>query len=220
MKKQFLYLLTAILSSSCYSQIAFEKGYYIDNTNQKTNCLIKNIDWKNNPTEFEYKISENSESEKTTIKSIKEFGIDTISKYIRTTVNIDRSSENINSLSTDKNPLFQEEELFLKVLVEGKSNLYEYVDGSLKRYFYNKADSTIEQLIFKSYLTPENDIAKNNRFRQQLWVDLKCPNFTDIEIENIKYKKNDLVRFFTEYSECYNEKLINFSTNQKKIYLI
>ncbi|MBP9793144.1 MAG: tRNA modification GTPase [Flavobacterium sp.] len=216
MKKQLLFLLTAILSSSCYSQIAFEKGYYIDNTNQKTNCLIKNIDWKNNPTEFEYKISENSESKKTTIKSIKEFGIDNISKYIRTTVNIDRSSENINSLSNDKNPIFQEEELFLKVLVEGKSNLYEYVDGNLRRYFYNKENSNIEQLIFKSYLTSENDIGKNNRFRQQLWVDLKCPSFKNSEIENLKYKKNDLVRFFTEYSECYDKKLINFAPKQKR----
>jgi hypothetical protein len=77
MKKQLLFLLTAILSFNCYSQISYEKGYYIDNMNQKTNCLIKNIDWITNPTEFEYKLSENSESKKATIKSIKEFGPNT-----------------------------------------------------------------------------------------------------------------------------------------------
>ena len=82
MKKQLLFLLITILSFNCYSQISFEKGYYIDNSNQKTNCLIKNIDWKNNPTQFEYKLSENSESKKKTIESIKEFGINNISKYI------------------------------------------------------------------------------------------------------------------------------------------
>lgn len=54
MKKRILFLLITILSLNCYSQISFQKGYYIDNTNQKINCLIKNIDWKNNPTEFEY----------------------------------------------------------------------------------------------------------------------------------------------------------------------
>ncbi len=216
MKKQFLLFLITILSINCYSQISFEKGYYIDNTNQKTNCLIKNIDWKNNPTEFEYKLSENSESKKATIKSVKEFGIENISKYIRITVNIDRSSEKIDNLSNDRNPLFNEEKLFLKVLVEGKSNLYVYADGDIKRYFYTKENSSIEQLIFKSYQTIEGDIGKNNRFRQQLWTDVKCPNFKISRIEGVGYNKNDLVLFFTEYSECNNNDLINFESKQKR----
>lgn len=215
MKKRILFLLITILTLNCYAQTSFEKGYYIDNTNQKINCLIKNIDWKNNPTEFEYKLTENSESKKTTIKTIKEFGIDNISKYIRSTVNIDRSSENINNLSNDKNPIFKEEELFLKVLVEGKATLYQYVDSNLKRYFYNKENSIIEQLIFKSYITTENKVGKNNRFRQQLFVDLTCPNFKTSNIENVEYKKNSLVRFFTEYSKCHNNELINFEPKQK-----
>lgn len=216
MKKRILFLFITVLSLNCYSQISFEKGYYIDNTNQKINCLIKNIDWKNNPTEFEYQLSENSESKKTTIKSIKEFGIDNISKYVRSTVNIDRSSESINNLSNDKNPVFQEEELFLKVLVEGKATLYQYIDSNLKRFFYNKENSNIEQLIFKSYKTTDNNVGKNNKFKQQLWVDLKCPNFKMSKIENVQYKKNSLVRFFTEYSKCYNNELINFEPKQKR----
>lgn len=115
MKKQLLFLLTIILSFNCYSQISFEKGYYINNSYQKTNCLIKNIDWKNNPTEFKYKLFENSESKKTSIKSVKEFCIDNISKYVRRIVNIDRSSEIMDDLNNDKNPTFKEEKLFLKV---------------------------------------------------------------------------------------------------------
>lgn len=217
MKKKLLFLLITILSLNCYSQISFEKGYYIDNSNQKTNCLIKNIDWKNNPNEFEYKVSENSESKRATIKSVKEFGIDNISKYVRSIVNIDRSSENINNLSFEKKPIFKEEELFLKVLVESKFSLYEYTDGNLKRYFYNKENSNIEQLIFKSYKNVENNnIGKNIRFRQQLWVDLKCPNFKMSRIENLDYKKNDLIQFFTEYNECHNNNLINFESKQKR----
>ena len=216
MKKRILFFLITILNLNCYSQISFEKGYYIDDTNQKINCLIKNIDWKNNPTEFEFKLSENGESKKTTIKTIKEFGINNVSKYVRSTVNIDRSSENIYNLSNDKNPIFKKEELFLKVLVEGKATLYQYVDSKLKRYFYSKENSNIEQLIFKKYKSTENKIGTNNRFRQQLFVDLKCPNFKMSKIENIEYKKNSLVRFFTEYSKCHNNELINFESKQKK----
>lgn len=216
MKKQLLFLLTIILSFNCYSQISFEKGYYIDNSNQKTNCLIKNIDWKNNPTEFEYKLSENSESKKVTIKSIKEFGIDNFSKYIRSIVNIDRSSENINKLSNDRNPIFKEEELFLKVLVEGKANLYLFEDGSLRRYFFNKENTTIEQLVFKSYKTSNDKIGKNNRFKNQLWNNLKCPNFKITKVENLDYQKNDLIDFFVKYNECNGEKNINYEEKQKK----
>lgn len=215
MKKQLLLLFTAILSLNCYSQISFEKGYYIDNANQKIECLIKNNDWRNNPTEFEYKFSENSETKIATVKTIKEFTITNVSKYIRSTVNIDRSDSNIDNLSKDKNPIFNEEKLFLKVLIEGKSNLYEYVDSNLKRYFYLKENSNIEQLIFKKYQTVGGDIATNNGFRQQLWTDLKCPTFTMSKIQNLDYNKNELVKFFTEYSNCENKELINFEPKEK-----
>lgn len=216
MKKQLLTLLTIILSFNCYSQISYEKGYFIDNNNQKTNCLIKNIDWKNNPIEFKYKLTENSETKKATIKSIKEYGIDNISKYIRSTVSIDKSSEHINDLSKDKNPIFKEEELFLKVLVDGKATLYQYTDNNINKYFYSKENSKIEQLIFKSYETTEHKIGKNNRFRQQLWIDLKCPNFKKSKIKNVKYQKNDLKSFFIAYNNCYNNELINFKPKQKR----
>ncbi|CAM1367890.1 tRNA modification GTPase [Tenacibaculum soleae] len=216
MKKQLLFLLITILSFNCYSQISFEKGYYIDNSNQKTNCLIKNIDWKNNPTQFEYKLSENSESKKKTIESIKEFGINNISKYVRSIVNIDRSSEDIKKLSYDRNPIFKEEKLFLKVLIEGKANLYLLEDGNLRRFFFNKENSAIEQLIFKSYKTPNNQIGKNNRFKNQLWNNLKCPNLKINKVENLSYQKNDIVDFFVKYNECNGEKNTNYEEKQKK----
>lgn len=217
MKKQLLFLFVIVLNLNGHSQVSFEKGYYIDNTNQKVDCLIKNSDWVNNPSEFDYKLTENSEPKTTSIKLVKEFGIDNISKYIKAIVNIDRSSDYSNNLSNNKNPKFKEEELFLKVLIEGKSNLYEYVEGNLKRYFYKKENSIIiEQLIYKRYLTIDNKIGKNNRYRQQLWIDLKCPNFKMSKIENIEYKKNDLVRFFIEYNKCHNISLTNFESKQKR----
>ncbi len=216
MKKCLLFLLTAILSLNCYSQITYEKGYYIDNMNQKINCLIKNVDWKNNPTEFEYKLSENSEPKRANLESVKEFGINNISKYIRNTVDIDRSSEDLNKLSNYKKPIFKKEKLFLKVLVEGKSNLYQYVEGNLKRYFYNKDNSNVEQLIFKSYRVADGKVGKNNRFKQQLWNDLKCPSFKMGKIESLKYKKNELVKFFVEYNKCNNQEYVNFEEKRKK----
>jgi len=216
MKSKLIVILITILSYNCYSQISFEKGYYIDNSNQKTNCLIKNIDWKNNPTEFTYKLSENNKPQKATIESIKEFGIDNISKYVRKIVNIDRSKENIGYISENKEPIFNEEELFLKVLIEGKSNLYEYADGDLKRYFYNTEYSNIEQLIYKSYKTNDDKIGKNNRYKQQLWNNLKCPDLKISEIEKLSYRKKNLISFFIAYNNCNNQQYTNFEKRKKR----
>lgn len=217
MKIHLLFFLGLILSSNCYSQINFEKGYFIDNDNQKVNCLIKNIDWKNNPTEFEYKLSESNDINVANLNSVQEFSVENVSKYIRATINIDRSSENINNLSNEKNPIFKEETLFLKVLVEGKSNLYEYIDGSLKRFFYKTENSYIEQLVYKSYSIDESTSGKNFRFRQQLLTNLNCPTFKESRVKNIKYNRNELVKFFTEYSKCYDSELVNLEQKQKKV---
>lgn len=216
MKKKILLLLTVILAINTYSQINFEKGYYIDNSNQKINCFIKNIDWYNNPTEFEYKLTEESDFKKTTIRNVKEFGIDSISKYVRSKVKIDRSEENFNyNTSSIKEPKLKEETLFLKVLIEGKSNLYEFNDKSLKRFFYSKADASIEQLIYKLYKLSDK-VLQNNKYKQQLWYDLKCENFEINDYEKIDYTKSELVDFFVKYNECHHSNFINFEKKGKK----
>ncbi|WP_272149784.1 tRNA modification GTPase [Tenacibaculum aiptasiae] len=216
MKKRLLFLFVAVLTLNCYSQISFEKGYYIDNTNQKINCLIKNVDWKNNPIDFEYKISENTEVKTLTMKSVKEFGVYNASKYIRSVVDIDRSKEDVSDLSTDRSPIFKEEELYLEVLVEGKINLYEYTQGSLKRFFYGNENSKITQLIYKRYRTTDDEIGKNKRFRQQLWKNLKCPSFKISKVENLDYRKNELVNYFIEYNNCNNLKYVSYEKKEKR----
>jgi len=86
MKSFLLVCAILFLSISCYSQIIFEKGYFIDNAGQKTECLIKNMDWRSNPTAFDYKLSESDKSKTETIASVKEFGIYTVARYKRYTV--------------------------------------------------------------------------------------------------------------------------------------
>lgn len=216
MKKLVLVSFILIANIQSYSQIVFEKGYFIDNSNQKHECLIKNADWQNNPQSFEYRLSENSETQTATIESVREFGFYNDSKYYRDSVDIDRSSENLGRLSETRNPVFEKEVLFLKLIVEGKANLYEYVDGNLVRYFYNIENGPIEQLIYKSYRTNGNEIIKNVTFRQQLWNNLKCPSFKLREIEKIGYGKKELTSFFIEYSACNDNKANSFEKKGKK----
>ena len=96
--------------------------------------------------------------------------------------------------------------------------LFQYVDNNLSRYFYSKNNSDIEQLIYKSYKSDYNKVNTNNRFRQQLWNDLKCPTFELSDIENLKYKKQSLVNFFEKYNTCNNLEYKVFDQSKKDLF--
>ncbi|GAA4957002.1 tRNA modification GTPase [Algibacter aquimarinus] len=216
MFKKITLFLALILGLNSFTQSSFIKGYYINNSNEKINCLIKNVDWLNNPTEFKYKLSESSQQETQTINLVKEFVIINVAKYVRHNINIDRSSNVINEMGYDKNPIFKKEQLFLKVLIEGKANLYLYEDKGLVRYFFNKDLTEVKQLIFKNYLTDEGMVAKNNEFRRQLWNTLKCENISMDQLAKINYRQSELIKFFSKYNECINSEFVNYQKKQKR----
>ncbi|MBL0682786.1 tRNA modification GTPase [Aquimarina mytili] len=204
MNKQTLTILFLLLSYYSQAQIKFESGYFITNAGEKVECLIKNMDWKNNPTQIEYKTSEDAESKSETIRTIKEFGIIGKSKYQKHQVNIDKSKEEIDNLSTDRNPEFQLETLFLKVLVEGKANLYLYENQTLRKFFFKTEDKPIEQLIYKRYKVSQSEIGKNTRYKQQLWNTLKCDKISLKKVEALRYYKNQMINLFVDYNTCSN----------------
>jgi len=215
-KRQILFtVLLTLLSIKSYSQIVFENGYFINESDQKINCLIKNIDWEDNPSKFEYKISQDEPTQKGDIQTIKEFGINGVSKYIRAKVKIDISSDELNDLNSEKNPIFREEELFLKVLIEGKASLYLYENRNLTRYFYSANGSFINQLVYKRYMINESNVAQNNLFRQQLFNDLKCQGITSRSVEDIEYGKKDLKKLFSNFNECTNSAYVSYGLKQK-----
>ncbi|UMB59666.1 PorT family protein [Lutibacter sp. A80] len=216
MKKQFLLIVITLFYLSSYSQISFKKGYFIKNSGEKIECFIKNIDWKNNPSHFNYKLSKNDNQKEATIEVVKEFGIYNIAKYQRYTVDIDMSNESINSLNQDRSPNYKKETLFLKVLIEGNADLFFYEKKNLKRYFYKTDTINIQQLIYKSYLTSSGQIAKNNTYIYQLRANLKCQNISIKDTEHLDYRTNKLVDFFIKYNKCTNSEFVNYNTKQKK----
>lgn len=217
MKKQILlFAFTLILSINSYSQIVFENGYFIDANDQKINCLIENLDWKNNPSSFNYKLSDEENVKTIDIKSVKEFMVKGQSKFIKALVKIDRSSEVIENMSKDKNPIFNDEILFLKVLIEGKASLFLYDDGIVRRFFYKIDGSEIKQLVYKTYLVNNESFAKNNYFKEQLYIDLKCDDISQNEYEYLSYSMRSLKRFFMKYNRCYNSEVVDFEIEEKK----
>lgn len=222
LSKLSLFFLITFFTFNVNAQISFQEGYYIDNLDNKINCLIKNVDKRNNPTEFEYRLSEDSEIKITTIKYVKEFGFYNLSKYVRATVDIDNSQKDTKGIGKDKYPVFVSKTLFLKVLLEGKANLYKYEERSSEKFFYSIDGSKIEQLVYKIYYYKDEKnsydyrIAKNNNFRNQIWIALKCPTISMNKLKNLEYKKMDLKDVFTEYNTCTESKNIDYDKKPKK----
>ncbi|APQ19083.1 porin family protein [Maribacter hydrothermalis] len=215
-----VFLLFLIFTcTSTFAQITFEKGYFIDNSGQKTNCLIKNLDWKDNPTSFEYKPSLSGDISIKNISEIKEFSIDNGFKYIRAIVNINRSSNKVSELDGSRDVNFNEEQLFLRELVFGSANLYHYQDGNLNRFFYSTNKGEPLQLVYKRYKKENIHVAENNEFRQQLLNLLTCKDVLVNHIKNLSYEVKSLKKIFDDYNLCSDPTnyIVKASTNKIKL---
>ena len=215
--RYYLLIIYLLVSSPYFAQTNFEKGTFITNSNEKVECLIKNIDWKDNPIDFKYKLPGTDDIKTQTITDVKIFEIYGSSKYIRATIDIDRSSDNIDDLSVDRSPIFNSEEIFLRLLVEGKANLYKYEDGLLNRFFYNINDSPIQQLVYKRYKIKGNVINQNNYYRQQLLNSLKCDEISEKKLSNLDYTIQDLSFVFDQFDKCDGSiEVVNYIKENKR----
>lgn len=232
--KQCLSLVIFFLFIQTISgQLEYQKGYFIDNEGIRTECYIYNKDWNNNPTAIKLRIDEGGVIYTGGISAIKEFGIYDNSKFIRAIVKIDRSGDITSQLRQGYNPVWTDDTLFLKVLVEGKASLYYYAEGSVKKFFYSTAGSGINQLVYKRFLLPDNstvtdlsnpnvywgankpNIAINRDYLKQLWLEVRCPE--DMPVKNVEYDISDLKKYFREYNKCTGGEYRDYSPSQGKL---
>ncbi|MDO9257863.1 MAG: hypothetical protein Q7U54_20275 [Bacteroidales bacterium] len=213
MKTNLFSVLLVLISAYAFGQNKFEKGYLVDNDNYKVECMIKNKNLKHNPVDFSFIREGSSLEENGTINTIKEFGIYGKLKYKRVLVKIERSSEALDRLTYVQYPVWTEEKLFLKVIVEGKASLYSFSDGNIKKFFYCVSDSAINQLIYKRYLMDLEYVGirtnfinsytvENFEFRQQLIRDVLCADTKLSTVASIKYYQKELEKYFINYNKC------------------
>jgi hypothetical protein len=199
--KNLFYAALFLFSNFAFGQITFENGYFINDKGEKTDVLIKNYDWKNNPSIIEYKTNETGNLSQIKTSDLQEFYVGG-QKYITATVMIDRSSNRIDNLSTSKNFDSNEEKLLLKLIVEGKINLYRYTDGSVTRFFYKKDDEdTYKPLDYKEYLVNNTQIQKNEEYKNQLRKAFSDnENINAKDIEKLTYREDELKKIFRKYN--------------------
>lgn len=200
-----------------FSQIEFEKGYIMSNDNSVIDCYIKNKGWKDNPHEINYKINLTDENTLTaTVNNIKEFGINDKLRFLSTDVLIDKSRNIGDGISTNPEPDYVRQKLFLRHLVSGKGNLYSYENSTTIRYFFSIDSKQVQQLVYKKYKNTEGLIQENTSFRKQLFDNIKCETITNDEIRRLNYYRDDLVAIFKKFNSCKNVKFQVFDTKEKR----
>lgn len=208
MKKITLLICLTIFTISGYSQDT-QNGYYINSSGQKVTGEFMQADFFDTGA-LKFKASGNS-FEKLDTDNIIEYGISDDYKFVKKTVQVDNSNLNINQLSRNREPNFIEETTFLNVIVDGDATLYSHKHMGAQKYFYSVKSKGIKakQLVYKQYMAPVTGqstsyaIKSNNEFRQQLYVDLRCPEDKVIgDFLGLEYETNDLKKIFTDYNSC------------------
>lgn len=208
-------LLSVLLFSSlfAFSQNGNQKGYYIDDLGNREEVFFKYIDIKNEGF-IEIKKQENEEYSKMNLSTIKEYGIGSDFKFVKTTVKQDVTASRI---SMNKEPQLETVTIFLNTILEGKASLYSYNDGNTTRYFFISENTPLTQLIYKKYQSAITEpIRENNYFRNQLFEKLFCSSIDVTMVDKIKYNKSDLLDLFKKYNECSNTSVNIFENNTSR----
>lgn len=183
-----------------WGQSVYEKGYFIDLKNQKTDCYIKVDAWKAH-SEVTYLKSYTDPLQTQSLDSLSEIAIDSLFKLKRLVVQIDISGDDDSLLSYVQEPEWSEEEIFLWTLVEGSTTLYVYEGGGLKRFFLKRGNDPIEQLVYKRYRTREGT-SLNESFKQTLYEKANCADNSNIYFTNLRYDEQSLTNHFVLENEC------------------
>lgn len=203
MTRVLFFLTISLAFGHTYGQIRFEPGYILNPEGKEIQCLIKNEDWRNNPVKILYRLSDSDSVRTATTSSIKAFRVYNYSLYVSADVRIDRSPSVLSELTSDKNPKWSQENLFLKVLVDGKATLYGYTNRNLSRFFYSVDSSLIQQLIFKEFVQSQGELGQNNTYKSQLWSAIRCPDANVRDLNSVKYSETDLRKYFKKYNACF-----------------
>lgn len=198
------------------AQSTFKDGYYVNNSGDSIQGLIKDLDWKTNPDEIQFKTNSASRIKNLKPEDISFFEISNKVKYKSANIYVDVSENSISDLSKKRLPQFEKKHLFLKVLEEGEANLYQYTEGSLVRYFIETDEADLQQLIYKRYLNKYYRIRENNNFRQQLLNALKCDELSESEFSDLKYKEKSLRKIVSKYNSCSNNSTYSYEIRDSK----
>lgn len=198
MKSIFSFLLL-LAGFTCIAQINYEPGSFTLNNGTVTNCLIKNIAWKNNPISFTYKLTENEAEKQGSIQEVVSFEVSGY-KFERHTVQLERSQTTVGYLENSAKPNYKTETLYLKKLVEGAITLYSFEESNVRKYFFSTAENTLpQQLLYKKY-EEGLKVKEYKHYQYQLSTAMADAKFGESTFNRLNYNLEALTKLVIKYN--------------------
>ena len=216
MKQKAIITLFLLSCSLAFSQTSFEAGYFIDDQGNKTPCLIENKDWKNNPDNFNYKISDTDKVQTRGLSETLEFGIYKTVKYVKASISLDKNEKIDPALDPSNTEELPPKEIFLQVLLSGKAQLFQYTEEGLIRFFFQIDDGKIEQLTYRKYQNQDQQEVYQKIFIKQLFSKVKCDGLSQGIYERLKYSAASFKAFFKQYNSCQGTQSLTYQNKNFK----
>ncbi|MBL7873120.1 MAG: hypothetical protein JNM78_15995 [Cyclobacteriaceae bacterium] len=199
-----LLLFVALLLTTIpgLTQHVFEKGYFIDRADKKTECYILTEDWRSG-SHLTFRKDYKEPAQSKPLAEISEISVSNAYKIIHTNTSLDISGDDPALLSYTQEPEWSQQDIFLWTLVDGDTKLYLYEYEGLKRYFYSTKNISIEQLVYKQYRT-QKGVAVNDSFKQVLFKNVNCNRKAQEYFNALNYNEADLVNHFSLENKCAN----------------
>ena len=215
--KKYIFLTALFLISTITFSQSYQKGYVLKSTGEKIDCYINTNSFSPNEKPIEYKLNlESNEVIKVDFNEFQEVKLLSPKFFVKKEVQIETSSDKINSLSQQRNPSWVKKEVFLEVLTKSNVILYRYKGYGKTQFFYSKEGDSLspKPLLFKKYLTAENTIAFNNAYKQELRNLFKdCDQLQEEVYISLSYKQSELIDLFKSYAKCNTSDIEVFDTN-------
>lgn len=201
MKNLLLYAMLATVNCA-WCQTDYVPGYLINNSGNRIECLIEDVQWKDTPTSFHYRLTPDGTTETENLMGTSEFGIPGKRVYKRFKVEMERSSTQAASLQSSRDPNWVTETHFLQLLAAGHANLYEFEDGPVHKFFFDADGKPLTQLVMIKF-DDGSGVTENNLFRQQLFNGVRCEKTPDADFRVIDYSRKSLAAHFERYNSCF-----------------
>lgn len=201
----YLFFITCLLSQTVRAQTNFVDGQIITSEGDTLRGIIDFRNWSRNPTKIDFVIRGEEEVRSYSAYKLVEFSASG-EKYISRNVTIDTTPLKVPEVK-EVLPTSREDQVFLKVLVEGELSLYQYKD--FRDNFYIEENGVITELISheyialvrgryllvdseeEKYIDQLNRIQKNCRGVSRRRVDYKASSLMGFVVRCNAYEQDD-----------------------------
>ena len=148
------------------------------------------------------------------VSLVKSFELENGERYVRFQLQIDKSSDKINSYSNVREPEYINKTFFAKELIIGDLSLYEYSTTDYTRYIIQNIKGGAEQLVYKPYRPATTEIIYNNDYKKQIPKFINCKS-TDLGfLQTLKHNQKDLINIILKNNICVDT---NYKIKERKI---